>query len=150
MKERISFAEMPSGLIEAMIRTETYVNQCGFDIKLVELIRYRVSQLNGCAYCLDRHYKEGVDTGKTPMRLYALPGWSGAHFYSDKERAALRWADAVTLLAQKVIDEQLFHATLEYVDKNELANLTLLIAQINAWNRLARPFAFRAGEFEAA
>lgn len=150
MKERVSFSELPSGLVDAMVATEIYVNGCGFDRRLVELARYRVSQLNGCSYCLDRHYKEGVHAGESPMRLYSLPVWEETPFYSDKERLALHWGDAVTLLADNKIDDDRFEAMLEHFSKDELANLSLMIAQINAWNRLAKPFAFVAGEFEAA
>lgn len=149
MKERISFSELPAQLIDAMVAMEAYVNSRGFDTRLVELIRYRVSQLNGCAYCVDRHYKEGIHAGESPMRLYSLPVWDETPFYSDRERSALRWADAVTLLADNRIDDELFAAMREHFSKEELANLTLLIAQMNSWNRLAKPFAFTPGEFEA-
>jgi AhpD family alkylhydroperoxidase len=149
MKERISFSELPAKLIEAVLTVESYANSCGFDMKLVELIRYRVSQLNGCAYCLDRHYKEGIHAGESAMRLYSLPVWQETPFYSDKERAALRWADAVTLLTEDKIDDALVESMVEHFSKAELANLTLIVAQINTWNRIAKPFAFLPGEFQA-
>ncbi|MGV2287155.1 carboxymuconolactone decarboxylase family protein [Trinickia sp. YCB016] len=149
MKERISFSELPAKLIEAVLTVESYVNGCGFDMKLVELIRYRVSQLNGCAYCLDRHYKEGIHAGEGAMRLYSLPVWQETPFYSDKERTALRWADAVTLLTEDQIDDELVESMYEHFSKAELANLTLIVAQINTWNRIAKPFAFLPGEFQA-
>ena len=107
MNERLSFGELPSKMIEAVLAVESYVNNCGFDTRLLELLRYRISQLNGCAYCLDRHYKEGIHAGETAMRLYSLPVWEETPFYTERERAALRWADAVTLLANNAIGDDL-------------------------------------------
>lgn len=149
MNERISFAELPRGMVEAVLAVESYVNQCGFDMRLLELLRYRISQLNGCAYCLDRHYKEGIHAGETAMRLYSLPVWEETPFYTERERAALRWADAVTLLADHTIDDALIDEMLRHFNKQELANLTLVVAQMNTWNRIAKPFAFVPGEFRA-
>ena len=148
MQERITFAELPPKLFAVMCSVEAYVNDCGFDKRLVELLRYRVSQLNGCAYCLDRHYKEGIHEGEEAIRLYSLPVWQEAPFYSDKERAALRWADAVTLITEDRTTEALVESMYAHFDKAELANLTLLIAQINSWNRLAKTFAWLPGVFQ--
>jgi AhpD family alkylhydroperoxidase len=149
MKQRISFAELPPKLIEAMLAVESYVNSVGFDKRLVEMIRVRVSQLNGCSYCLDRHYKEGIHYGESPLRLYSLPVWEETPFYSAKEQAALRWADAVTLLPDSKVDDELVETMYRHFSRDELANLTLIVAQINSWNRLAKPFAFTPGEFQA-
>lgn len=149
MNERISFAELPRGMVEAVLAVESYVNQCGFDMRLLELLRYRISQLNGCAYCLDRHYKEGIHAGETAMRLYSLPVWEETPFYTERERAALRWADAVTLLAEHTIDDDFVNEMLRHFNKQELANLTLVVAQMNTWNRIAKSFAFVPGEFRA-
>lgn len=148
MKERITFAELPKKLFEVMCTVEAYVNDCGFDKRLVKLLRYRISQLNGCAYCLDRHYKEGIHVGEKAIRLYSLPVWEEAPFYTDKERAALRWADAVTLLTENRTTEELVESMYEHFDKAELANLTLLIAQMNTWNRLGKSFAWLPGVYE--
>jgi len=150
MPERVSFGQLPAKLIEAVIGVEQYVNSAGLDTKLVELIRARVSQLNGCAYCLDRHIKEGIHAGDDPLRYNLLPVWRETpHFYTQKEQAALRWAEALTLISQNEIDDELVKATGEHFDRSELANLTLVVAQINTWNRLAKPFAWEAGVFQA-
>jgi len=149
MNERISFAELPPGMVEAVLAVESYVNHCGFEMRLLELLRYRISQLNGCAYCLDRHYKEGIHAGETAMRLYSLPVWEETPFYTERERAALRWADAVTLLAGNTIGDDLIDEMLRHFNKQELANLTLVVAQMNTWNRIAKPFAWAPGEFQA-
>ena len=149
MNERISFGELPSGMVEALLAVESYVSHCGFEMRLLELLRYRISQLNGCAYCLDRHYKEGIHAGESAMRLYSLPVWEETPFYTERERAALRWADAVTLLADHAIGDDLVNEMLRHFNKQELANLTLAVAQMNTWNRIAKPFAFMPGEFQA-
>lgn len=149
MNERLSFGELPSKMIEAVLAVESYVNNCGFDTRLLELLRYRISQLNGCAYCLDRHYKEGIHAGETAMRLYSLPVWEETPFYTERERAALRWADAVTLLANNAIGDDLIDEMLRHFSKAELSNLTLVVAQMNTWNRIAKPFAWAPGEFQA-
>lgn len=149
MNERISFAELPPKLVEAVLAVESYVNHCGLDTPLLALLRYRISQLNGCAYCLDRHYKEGIHAGETAMRLYSLPVWEETPFYTERERAALRWADAVTLLADNAIGDDLMDDMLRHFSKPELANLTLVVAQMNTWNRIAKPFAFAPGAFQA-
>jgi len=149
MNERISFGELPSKMVEAVLAVESYVNNCGFDMRLLELLRYRISQLNGCAYCLDRHYKEGIHAGETAIRLYSLPVWEETPFYTERERAALRWADAVTLLAGNTIGDDLIDEMLRHFSKAELSNLTLVVAQMNTWNRIAKPFAWVPGEFQA-
>ncbi|CAB3788239.1 hypothetical protein LMG28688_02648 [Paraburkholderia caffeinitolerans] len=150
MPERISFGQLPTRMLETVLGVEQYVNTAGLDFKLLELVRARVSQLNGCAYCLDRHIKEGVHAGEDPLRFNLLPVWHETpHFYSAKEQAALRWAEALTLISENAIDEELVKATYEHFDRNELANLTLAVAQINTWNRLAKPFAWEAGVFQA-
>ncbi|MCT7298585.1 carboxymuconolactone decarboxylase family protein [Ralstonia sp. CHL-2022] len=149
MNERISFGELPSGMVEALLAVESYVNHCGFEMRLLELLRYRISQLNGCAYCLDRHYKEGIHAGESAMRLYSLPVWEETPFYTERERAALRWADVVTLLADNAIGDDLVNEMLRHFNKQELTNLTLAVAQMNTWNRIAKPFAFMPGEFQA-
>ncbi|CAJ0809919.1 carboxymuconolactone decarboxylase family protein [Ralstonia flaminis] len=149
MNERISFAELPPKMVEAVLAVESYVNNCGFDTRLLELLRYRISQLNGCAYCLDRHYKEGIHAGETAMRLYSLPVWEETPFYTERERAALRWADAVTLLANNAIGDDLIDEMLRHFSKAELSSLTLVVAQMNTWNRIAKPFAWVPGAFQA-
>ncbi|WP_028222379.1 carboxymuconolactone decarboxylase family protein [Paraburkholderia oxyphila] len=150
MPERISFGQLPTKLVEAVIGVEQYVNTSGLDFKLLELVRARVSQLNGCAYCLDRHIKEGVHAGEDPLRYNLLPVWHETpHLYSAREQAALRWTEALTLISENEIGETLVKATYEHFDREELANLTLAVAQINTWNRIAKPFAWEAGVFQA-
>ncbi|WP_269501544.1 carboxymuconolactone decarboxylase family protein [Burkholderia sp. IMCC1007] len=149
MPERISFGQLPARLLDVVLNVEEYANHTGHDFRLVELVRVRVSQLNGCAYCVDRHIKEGVHAGEDPLRYNLLPVWQEArHLYSPKEQAALRWADALTLISENAIDDALVDAMGEHFDRDALATLTLIVAQINTWNRLAKPFAWQAGVFQ--
>ena len=150
MPERISFGQLPARLLDVVLNVEEYANHTGHDFKLVELVRARVSQLNGCAYCLDRHIKEGIHAGEDPLRYNLLPVWHETpDLYSPKEQAALRWAEALTLISEHAIDDALVAATREHFERDELATLTLIVAQINTWNRLAKPFAWPAGVFQA-
>lgn len=147
MTARIAFSEIPPQLIECMRRTERYLKQCGFALNLLELMRLRASQLNGCAYCIDMHYQEAIAAGETPLRLYSLQVWRDTSFYSGLERAVLEWTEAVTLLPEERLSGPLTDTMLKYFDKPALANLTLEIVQINAWNRLMKAFAIEAGHY---
>ena len=109
----------------------------------------RVSQLNGCVVLPRPSLQEGIHAGETPLRLYSLPVWQETPFYTDKEQAALRWADAVTLLSESPIDDELVETLYRHFSRDELANLTMIVAQINSMNRLAKPFSFVPGEFQA-
>lgn len=150
MPERISFGLLPARLLDVVLNVEEYANNTGHDFRLVELVRARVSQLNGCAYCLDRHVKEGTHAGEDPLRYTLLPVWHEApYLYSPKEQAALRWAEALTLISGNTIDDTLVDAMGEHFDRDALATLTLIVAQINTWNRLAKPFGWQAGVFQA-
>lgn len=148
MTERIPFAEIPVQLIECMRTTERYLKKCGFSANLLELIRLRASQLNGCAYCIDMHYKEAIAAGETPLRLYSLPVWRATPFYTDEERAVLEWTEAVTLLPEERLTNELGDVMLALFDKERLANLTMVIVQINAWNRLMKAFDIEPGHYQ--
>ena len=148
MTERITFAEIPAQLMECMMATERYLRGCGFAINLLELVRLRASQLNGCAYCIDMHYQEAIVAGETPLRLYSLPVWRATPFYSDEERAVLAWTEAVTLLPEELISVELGDTLLSFFDKAQLANLTMVIVQINAWNRLMKAFDIEPGHYQ--
>jgi len=113
----------------------------------MELVKIRVSQINGCAYCLDMHTKDARALGETEQRIYALSAWRETPFFTDRERAALAWAEANTLLPQGV-SQQLFEEAREYFSEAQLANLTLAIATINAWNRFGVSFAPVPGSYQ--
>ncbi len=140
MKSRIQFN--PNwGAYQAMLALETYVrNSSGLDETLLHLVRMRASQMNGCAYCLDMHSKDARAAGETEQRLYCLPAWREAPFYSDRERAALEWTEALTAIADNHVPDNLFEAARQHFSEEELGNLSLAIVAINGWNRLAIAF----------
>ena len=149
MTTRIPFPQVPEDLIAAMMQLENYVNSCGFSTRLLELLRFRVSQINGCAYCIDMHYKEALAAGEDPLRLYSLSVWRDTDFYDTKEQAALAWCEAVTSLHDNNLADDLFADMRQYFKDAEIAHLTLAITQINSWTRLAKSFGFAPGRYQA-
>jgi len=145
--ERIKQNEIPAGLFKAMLQVSGYVHNSGLDPLLLELINTRVSQINGCAYCLDMHSKDATAMGETWQRLISLPAWREAPYYTDKERAALEFAERLTLVHQEKEDHTLHDRLAEHFSKEEIANLTLAVAVINTWNRLVRSFGTTAGTY---
>lgn len=144
------FSASPAG-IRAMLELQRHVSRTGEEGELGEgllgLVYTRVSQINGCAYCIDMHTKDARKAGETEQRLYALNAWRETPFYTPRERAALAWAEANTLIAGKGIDDALYEATRQHFSEQGLADLTLAICTINAWNRLAISFAADAGSY---
>jgi AhpD family alkylhydroperoxidase len=137
MKARILFEETSKEFMDVLMKPGVYIHRSGLDPKLVELIDFRVSTINGCAYCLDMHFKNAIDMGESEQRLYSLAAWRDCPYYSEKERAALAYAEAVTA---NHVDEAVFDALTEFFSKKEIADLTLAVATINTWNRLNHAF----------
>src|SRR6202789_2302037 len=135
------FKASPKGY-QAMAALESFVTSCGLERPLLELVKMRASQINGCAYCLDMHSKDARAEGESEQRLYALNAWRETPFYSDRERAALEWTEAITLIAESHAPDVLYDRVKQHFTPEELANLTLAITTINAWNRFS--IAFRA------
>jgi len=148
MTTRIAFSEVPKGLMSNMRATENYLNNLGFDIKLLELIRLRASYINQCAYCIDMHFKEAIVAGEDIQRLYSIPNWKDTSYYSDEERACLAWAEYITLPNRQHNEQRLFDDLLPFYDKEKIANLTLVVIQINAWNRLMKSFGIEADRYQ--
>ena len=136
MTDRIDYARVAPGALHAMYALQRYTQESGLEHSLLELVKLRASQLNGCAYCLDMHSKDARAAGETEQRIYVLSAWHEAPFYTARERAALAWTEAVTLIANGVSDAQREAARKEFSEK-ELADLTLAIVTINGWNRLS-------------
>ncbi len=134
---RISYKDFGAGAYKAMIGVESYVRGSGLEHSLLELVKMRASQLNGCAYCLDMHSKDARAAGETEQRLYVLPAWREAPFYSDRERAALEWAEAVTKIGEHGVSDELFERTRACFNEKEILDLTMAVVAINGWNRLA-------------
>ncbi len=116
--------------------------------EMIELVKIRVSQLNGCAYCIDMHTKDARANHESEQRLYALTAWKETPFYSDAERAALAWAEANTLIASRPVSDELFFNVREYFSEAQLVNLTLVITSINSWNRVALSFKPEVGSYQ--
>ncbi len=148
MKERIDYKKVAPEAYKAMLGVEAYVRGCGIEHSLLELVKTRVSQINGCAFCLDMHTKDARAAEETEQRLYVLPAWREAPFYSERERAALAWAEAVTQISTNSIGDDLYAEVRRHFSEKELVDLTLAIVGINGWNRLAVPFRSQAGIYQ--
>jgi len=140
---RIDATKVAPGAYHAMTALGTYVRQCGLEQPLLELVRMRTSQINGCAYCLDMHSKDARAAGETEQRLYALDAWRETPFYTDRERAALAWTEAVTLVNQGHVPDDVYDLARKHFSEKEIVDLTLAVAEINSWNRIA--ISLRAG-----
>ncbi|HRP27888.1 MAG TPA: carboxymuconolactone decarboxylase family protein [Burkholderiaceae bacterium] len=146
---RTDYKEASPGAFKAMLDMETYVRRSGLEHSLLELVKTRVSQINGCAFCLDMHTKDARAAGETEQRLHVLAAWREAPFYSARERAALAWAEAVTLVATNDLPDALYEEVRSQFDDRSLVDLTLAIITINGWNRLAIGFRADVGSYKA-
>lgn len=137
MEARIDFAKAAPGAYHAMLGLEMYLRECGIEEPLLHLIKLRASQINGCAYCLDMHWKDLRAIGENEQRLYSLDAWRECPYYTERERAALAWTEAVTLITNGHVPDAVFDQVRPHFSDKELADLTLAVATINSWNRLA-------------
>ena len=140
MQARLNHYNAAPGALKALMGLETYVRNCGLETSLIELIKMRASQINGCAYCLDMHSKDARRNGETEQRLYLLNAWHESSLYSPRERAALAWTEALTLIAETHAPDDVYEAVKQHFTEGELVNLTTLIGTINVWNRIAIGF----------
>lgn len=145
---RIDLNAVAPELYRAMIGLETAVRHAGLEKPLLELIKTRASQINGCAFCLDMHTKDAMHAGETPQRLFALDAWEEAPFFTARERAALGLTDAMTRIAETHVPDEAWNAAAEQFDERELAALVFAITTINAWNRIAISSRAPAGSYE--
>lgn len=148
MKQRLNYTEVGRGAARAMFGLETYLAKCGLEASLLHLLKFRVSQINGCAYCLDMHSKDLRAAGETEQRLYLLDAWRESPFYTERERAALAWAEAVTLVTEGHVPDEVYEQTRAQFSEEELANLTLAVVAINGWNRLNIAFRTEPGSYK--
>jgi AhpD family alkylhydroperoxidase len=140
MQPRVSPMEAAPDAMQAMLAVEAYLKNCGLEPALVNLVKMRASQINGCAFCLDMHSRDARARGETEQRLYLLDAWREAAVYSDRERAALAWTDALTRIAETHAPDDTYSALRVQFSEAEIVKLSLLIATINGWNRLAIGF----------
>jgi len=136
MEPRIDYTKISRGLFEALFGLEKYIHKSGLDEKLLNLIRLRASQINGCAYCIDMHWKDLKEQGESDQRMYGLDAWQESPYYTDRERAALAWTEAVTKIREGHVPDQIYEQVHRSFSDKELADLTLAICSINTWNRL--------------
>ncbi|MBA4182473.1 MAG: carboxymuconolactone decarboxylase family protein [Acidobacteria bacterium] len=154
MEQRINAFEKSQGVLKAMFGLGSYLAQSSIEKSLLHLIEFRVSQINGCAYCLDMHSKDLRADGETEQRLYCLEAWRESPFYTERERAALAWAEAVTLVTEGHVSDEVYEEAGKQFNEQELIDLTFAAATINAWNRLniafrTTPGTYQPGQFAA-
>jgi AhpD family alkylhydroperoxidase len=137
MEARLEYRKFSQEPYQAMLALEKYLANCGLDHKFVHLLKLRASQINGCAFCIDMHSLDARAAGETEQRLYALNAWRETPFFTDRERAGLAWIEAVTLVAQTHVPDEVYEEALAHFSEKEIVDLTYLAMTINAWNRLA-------------
>jgi AhpD family alkylhydroperoxidase len=150
LEPRIDARKFAPDAGKTMMALEKYLGECGLDHKLMHLLKTRASQINGCAYCIDMHSKDARALGETEQRLYELDAWRETPFYSDRERAALAWIEAVTLVSQTHVPDAVYEDVRKQFSEKEIVDLTYLAATINAWNRLAIALRAVPGHYKPA
>lgn len=150
MRPRFNYAKAAPGVYDAMDALDQYLGICGLEESLLHLVRLRASQINGCAYCIDMHWKDLRAVGEGEQRLYSLDAWRECPYYSDRERAALEWTDAVTLIADGHAADSIYDKVRTHFNEKELSDLTLALATINAWNRLSIGARLTPGTYQPA
>jgi AhpD family alkylhydroperoxidase len=150
VKPRLNYAKAAPGVYDAMDALDRYVSQCGLEQHLLLLVQLRASQINGCAYCLDMHWKDLREIGETEQRLYSLDAWRECPYYTERERAALAWTEAVTSISPSHVADPVYDAVRPHFTEKELADLTLAVAAINAWNRLSISARLVPGTYQPA
>ena len=147
MKPRIEYGKVAPEGLKAMLGLEGYVRQSGLENSLLELVRLRASQVNGCAYCVDMHTKDARAQGETEQRLYALVAWEETPFFTERERSAIAWTEAVTKIGEAHVPDAVYEEVRRHFSQKELVDLTLAIVAINGWNRLAISFRAVPGSY---
>ena len=145
---RLDYRQASPKGIEAFRRLEIHVRDSGLEASLLELVRIRASQINGCAYCLDMHTKDARAAGESEQRLHTLSAWRETPFFSERERAALAWTEALTLISQTNAPDEVYNELRNHFTDLEIVNLSYAITTINAWNRLAIGFRAQAGTYQ--
>jgi AhpD family alkylhydroperoxidase len=148
MKSRIDVMKISPKAMQAVLGMQNYVNASGLEPSLLELVKMRASQINGCAYCLDMHSKDARAAGETEQRLYLLNAWREAPFYSDRERAALEWTESLTLVSDTHVPDEVYEKARQHFSEQELVDLAIAVAAINTWNRLSIAFRAEPGTYQ--
>lgn len=137
MKRRIEYEKVAPDAYKALSKLSEYINGTSLDKKFVELIRLRVSQLNGCAYCIGYHGKNALKMGESMDRVLLVSAWRRAQYFTDKEKAGLAWAEALTMISADHVPDEVYEEARKYYDEKELVDLSYVIVSINAWNRIS-------------
>ncbi len=140
MQQRFDYRQFAPDVYAAMAHLQAAVNKSGLEPALLELVKLRASQINGCAYCIDMHFKDACAAGETAQRLYLLDAWRETPLYSERERAALAWTESVTLIHEDGAPDEVYEQARKHFSEQQLASLTLAIIAINGWNRLSIGF----------
>ena len=148
MKPRMEFWKVAPAAYKAMSSLDAYLRESAIDKPLLHIVKLRASQMNGCAYCIDMHWKDARAGGESEQRLYGLDAWREASYYTDRERAALEWTEALTNITDGPVPDATFDAVRGHFSDKELADLTWAVAGINAWNRVAIAFRSEAGLYK--
>jgi len=150
MSSRIDHTKVAPGALQAMFGLEKYLAECAIEQSLRNLIKVRASQINGCAYCIDMHWKDARAKGESEQRLYGLSAWREAPYYSDRERAALAWTEELTLIADNRVSDEFYERTRRQLSEQEVVDLTIAVVTINAWNRITISFRQEPGTYQPA
>jgi AhpD family alkylhydroperoxidase len=148
VKSRIDIEKVAPEAIKPLLDLGAYIHRSGLDRQLVNLVLLRASQINGCAYCIDMHTKDARAEGETEQRLYGLDAWRETPFYTDRERAALAWTEAVTLVSQGHVPDDVYEEARRHFSEKELVDLNMAVVVINAWNRVAISFRAVPGTYQ--
>lgn len=145
---RIDYRRIAPEAVSAMLDMQRYVDHCSLEKQLLELVKLRASQINGCAYCVDMHSKDLCALGESEQRLYSVVVWREAPFFNDRERAAFAWTEAVTLVSKAGVQDEVYEKARCQFSEKELVDLTMAVIAINGWNRLAVSFRAIAGSYQ--
>jgi len=147
-KARIEYAELGHEPLRSMYAIERYLHDSGIDVKLLHMLKLRASQINGCAYCIDMHWKDAIAVGETTQRLYGLDAWRESPYYTEKERAALEWTEVVTLVSETHVPDDVYERVRTQFSDKEIVDLTIATGMINMWNRIAISFRAVPGPYQ--
>ncbi len=150
MEPRIDYRKYAAEAQKSLYALEKYIAECGLDHKLIHLIKMRASQINGCAYCIDMHSKDARAMGETEQRLYELDAWRETPFYTERERAAVAWTEALTLVSQTHVPDSVYDEVHQQFSEKEIVDLTLAVSMINLWNGLAISLRAVPGRYKPA
>jgi AhpD family alkylhydroperoxidase len=148
MEQRLDYSKTAPDGVEILRQLEHYLKKTGLEPELVELVKLRASQINGCAYCIDMHTKDARSRGESEQRLYGTSAWRETPFYTGRERAALAWAEAVTKVNEDQVPDEIYDQVKQHFTEKELVDLTLAVIAINSWNRIVISFRIPAGSYQ--